>query len=69
MAQRIISNQVYYTPQAQTFGTTETTGTIIYANKFAPNGEVKLPNELKELLNSNVGYVGNNVIVQLERNV
>lgn len=69
MAQRIISNQVYYTPQAQTFGTTETTGTIIYANKFAPNGEVKLPNELKELLNSNVGYVGNNVIVQLEQKV
>lgn len=69
MAQKIISNQVYYKLQAETFDTSETTGKIIYANRFAPNGEVFLDDARKKLLDSNLGYSGNNILVQLEQKI
>lgn len=65
----IISNQVYYSVQAETFDTSDTTGKIIYANRFAPNGEVALDDARKKLLDSNLGYSGNNILVQLEQKI
>lgn len=62
----IISNQAYEAIQVPTEVTPEVQGTILYANQFSGIGQVGMPDDLAEVLNSNIGTVGNNVLVQLE---
>jgi hypothetical protein len=62
----IISNQAYQAIQVQTEVTPEVQGTILYANQFSGIGQVGMPDDLAEVLNSNLGTIGNNVLVQLE---
>lgn len=63
---KIISNQAYEAIQVPTEVTSEVQGTILYANQFSGIGQVGMPDDLAEVLNSNLGTVGNNVLVQLE---
>lgn len=63
---QIISNKVYESIQVPTEVTPEVHGTILYANQFSGIGQVGMPDDLAEVLNSNIGTVGNNVLVQLE---
>lgn len=62
----IISNQAYQAIQVPTEVTPEVQGTILYANQFSGIGQVGMPDDLAEVLNSNLGTIGNNVLVQLE---
>ncbi len=62
----IISNQAYEAIQVPTEVTPEVQGTILYANQFSGIGQVGMPDDLAEVLNSNLGTIGNNVLVQLE---
>ncbi len=42
--------------------TPEVQGTILYANQFSGIGQVGMPDDLAEVLNSNLGTIGNNVL-------
>lgn len=44
----------------------EHTGTIIYANKYADVAEVPMPKDIRAILDSDAGSVGNNPLVQLQ---
>lgn len=43
-----------------------TTGTIIYANKYSGVSPIAMPKEIKAILDSNVGTIGTNPIIQLK---
>lgn len=43
-----------------------TTGTIIYANKYSGVSPIAMPKEIKDILDSNVGTIGTNPIIQLK---
>lgn len=65
MAKQIISNKVYESLQVPTINTQETTGKILYANSFSGIQEVAMPDDIRQLLDSDIGLVGNNVLIQL----
>lgn len=61
----LVSNKVFKAIQPyQTIK--ETTGTIIYANKYADVAEVPMPDWVKSVLDSDAGTVGMNPLVQLQ---
>lgn len=66
---RIISNKVYDSLQVPTFKRVESKSTILYANTYSGIGEVPFPRELAEILNSNSGLTGNNLLLQLKKKV
>lgn len=43
-----------------------TTGTIIYANKYSGVSPIAMPKAIKDILDSNVGTIGTNPIIQLK---
>lgn len=43
-----------------------TTGTIIYANKYSGVSTINMPKEIKDILDSNIGTIGTNPIIQLK---
>ena len=43
-----------------------TTGTIIYANKYSGVSPINMPKEIKDILDSNIGTIGTNPIIQLK---
>lgn len=43
-----------------------TTGIIIYANKYSGVSPIAMPKEIKDILDSNVGTIGTNPIIQLK---
>ena len=43
-----------------------TTGTIIYANKYSGVSPIAMPKEIKDILDSDIGSVGTNPIIQLK---
>lgn len=61
----VISNKVYESIQPWNVQP-ETTGKILYANKFANTDAVAMPEEIRELLDSDVGLNGTNLLIQLE---
>lgn len=61
---QVISNKVYESIQPYNVQPT-TTGTILYANKFADTAPVAMPEELKRLIDGDVGLNGTNLLVQL----
>lgn len=61
----IISNQVFQSIQSGE-GSESHTGTILYANKYAGVSPVDMPNDIKKILDSDIGSVGTNPIVQLK---
>ena len=65
MAQ-IISNKVYESLQVPTENYNSPKGTILYANQFSGIQQVGMPTDLAEVLNSNFGTIGNNILMQLE---
>lgn len=66
----LISNQVYQKIQPATDPVKETTGTIIYANRYAVGvNPTAMPEDYKQALNSDYGEVGNNILVQLRQKV
>ena len=68
MATRVISNKVY--EQIQPFNVQpETTGTILYANKFSGTDPVAMPKWLKHLFDSDMGLNGTNLLIQLQNKV
>lgn len=67
MEQRVISNKVYSSLQAPTNYHQETTGKILYANSFSGVSPVAMPDDLKALINSDLGLIGNNILIQLEQ--
>lgn len=62
----VISNKVYESIQPYT-PVTESTGTILYANQYADVPAVSMSSELKELIDSDVGLTGPNLLIQLEQ--
>lgn len=65
----LVSNKVFDQPQEPTNPIVETTGVIIYANKFAEVGEVPMPDWVRQALNLDFGEVGNNLTIQLQQKV
>lgn len=65
MNTNIISNPVYQSIQVGE-GYESTTGTILYANKYAGVSPVDMPDDIKSILDSNLGSVGTNPIIQLK---
>lgn len=65
MNTNIISNQVYQSLQVGE-GYESTTGTILYANKYSGVSPVDMPDDIKSILDSNLGSVGTNPIIQLK---
>lgn len=61
----IISNPVYQSIQVGE-GYESTTGTILYANKYSGVSPVDMPDDIKSILDSNLGSVGTNPIIQLK---
>lgn len=61
----IISNKVFSSIQPGT-GYTSHTGTILYANKFSGLSPVAMPDDIKKFLDSNLGSVGTNPLIQLK---
>lgn len=43
-----------------------TTGTIIYANKYSGVSPIAMPKAIKDILDSNIGTIGTNPIIQLK---
>lgn len=43
-----------------------TTGTIIYANKYSGVSPINMPKEIKDILDSTIGTIGTNPIIQLK---
>lgn len=67
MAKQIISNKVYESLQVPTEQSRTTTGKILYANRFSGVAQVPMPADLKALIDSDLGLIGNNILVQLEQ--
>lgn len=65
MNTNIISNPVYQSIQVGE-GYESTTGTILYANKYSGVSPVDMPDDIKSILDSNLGSVGTNPIIQLK---
>lgn len=65
----LVSNQALQKPQEATEKFITSTGTILYANEYSGIGQVAMPDDWKEALNSDYGETGNNVIVQLQQKV
>lgn len=61
----IISNPVFQSIQSGE-GYESHTGTILYANKYAGVSQVDMPDDIKMILDSDIGSVGTNPIVQLK---
>ena len=61
----IISNPVFQSIQSGE-GYESHTGTILYANKYAGVSPVDMPEDIKKILDSDIGSVGTNPIVQLK---
>lgn len=61
----IISNKVFKNIQPGT-GYASHTGTILYANKFSGLPQVSMPDDIKKFLDSNLGSVGTNPLIQLK---
>lgn len=64
MAQ-VISNKVYESIQPYDDYSTAS-GKILYANKYADTAPVEMPSDIKELLDSDVGLNGTNLLIQLK---
>lgn len=67
MDQQIISNKVYESLQEPTVIMPTTTGKILYANRFSGIQPVPMPQDLKNLIDSDFGLVGKNLLIQLEQ--
>lgn len=67
MAKQVISNKVYESLQVQTEQSRNTVGKILYANRFSGVAQVPMPADLKALIDSDLGLIGNNILVQLEQ--
>lgn len=67
MAKVIVSNKVYESLQVPTEQTRNSTGKILYANRFSGIAQVPMPSDLKALIDSDLGLIGNNILVQLEQ--
>lgn len=67
MTKQIISNKVYESLQVPTEQSRTTTGKILYANRFSGVAQVAMPSDLKSLIDSDLGLIGNNILVQLEQ--
>ena len=65
MNTNIISNPVYQSIQVGE-GYESTTGTILYANKYSGVSPIDMPEDIKSILDSNLGSVGTNPIIQLK---
>ena len=65
----LVSNQALQKPQEATEKHTESTGTVLYANSYSGIGQVAMPEDWKEALNSDYGETGNNVIIQLQQKI
>ena len=61
----IISNPVFQSIQYGE-GYESHTGTILYANKYSGVSPVDMPDDIKKILDSDIGSVGTNPIVQLK---
>ena len=61
----IISNPVFQSIQSGE-GYESHTGTILYANKYAGVSQVDMPDDIKKILDSDIGSVGTNPIIQLK---
>lgn len=61
----IISNPVFQSIQYGE-GYESHTGTILYANKYAGVSQVYMPDDIKKILDSDIGSVGTNPIIQLK---
>ena len=61
----LVSNKVFTAIQPwQNYE--EHTGTVIYANKYADVAEVPMPKDIRAILDSDAGSVGNNPLIQLQ---
>jgi hypothetical protein len=67
MAKQVISNKVYESLQVPTEQSRNTVGKILYANSFSGVAQVPMPTDLKALIDSDLGLIGNNILVQLEQ--
>lgn len=67
MAKQVISNKVYESLQVPTEQSRNTVGKILYANSFSGVAQVPMPEDLKALIDSDLGLIGNNILVQLEQ--
>lgn len=63
--ERLISNPVFQSLQPPTKVVDTKSGTILFANKFSGIQEIAMPEDLKEILDSDFATVGNNPLVQL----
>ena len=61
----IISNPVFQSIQSGE-GYESHTGTILYANKYSGVSPVDMPGDIKSILDSDIGSVGTNPIIQLK---
>lgn len=62
---KVISNKVYDSIQPYK-SIKYTTGKVLYANSYSGISPVTMPNDIKALLDSDVGLNGTNILVQLE---
>ena len=67
MAKQVISNKVYESLQVPTEQSRNTVGKILYANSFSGVAQVPMPADLKALIDSDLGLIGNNILIQLEQ--
>lgn len=67
MAKQVISNKVYESLQVPTEQSRNTVGKILYANSFSGVAQVPMTADLKALIDSDLGLIGNNILVQLEQ--
>ena len=67
MAKQVISNKVYESLQVPTEQSRNTVGKILYSNSFSGVAQVPMPADLKALIDSDLGLIGNNILVQLEQ--
>lgn len=65
----LVSNQALQKPQEATEKFITSTGTVLYANEYSGIGQVAMPDDWKEALNSDYGETGNNIIVQLQQKI
>ena len=65
----LVSNQALQKPQEATEKFITSTGTVLYANEYSGIGQVSMPDDWKEALNSDYGETGNNIIVQLQQKI
>lgn len=65
----LVSNQALQKPQEATEKFITSTGTVLYANGYSGIGQVAMPDDWKEALNSDYGETGNNIIIQLQQKI